>query len=311
MAEKVLLMGTAGSGKTSMRSIIFANFLARDTDMLGATLDVQHDHIRFLGKLNLNLWDCGGQIKFFNNYIKSRRDNVFGSVKVLIYVFDIESMHLAAEPPKVSDMEYYRSCLEGLASHSEDAKVFVLIHKMDLVPEENRARIFEDRVKLVQRESGEYHRKNPVQCFATSIWDETLYKAWSTIVHTLIPNMAVLQKRVDSFCDICDADEVVLFERATFLMITKSTARDHHDVHRFEKISNIIKQFKLSCNKTTAVFEGMVIQNAQFTAFVDRFTSNTYIMVIVSDKATYPAATQLNIAAGRKVFEKLIQDGSE
>ena len=48
-AEKVLLMGTAGSGKTSMRSIIFANFLARDTDMLGATLDVQHDHIRFLG----------------------------------------------------------------------------------------------------------------------------------------------------------------------------------------------------------------------------------------------------------------------
>lgn len=141
-AEKVLLMGTAGSGKTSMRSIIFANFLARDTDMLGATLDVQHDHIRFLGRLNLNLWDCGGQIKFFTNYIKSRRDNVFGSVKVLIYVFDIETMHLSAEHPNVSDMEYYRSCLDGLAQHSEDAKVFVLIHKMDLVPEENRNRKF-------------------------------------------------------------------------------------------------------------------------------------------------------------------------
>lgn len=139
-ADKVLLMGTAGSGKTSMRSIIFANFLARDTDMLGATLDVQHDHIRFLGRLNLNLWDCGGQIKFFDNYIKSRRDNVFGNVKVLIYVFDIETMHLQASQGKVSDMDYYRSCLEGLATHSEDAKVFVLIHKMDLVPEENRQR---------------------------------------------------------------------------------------------------------------------------------------------------------------------------
>jgi predicted GTPase len=29
--KKVLLMGKSGAGKTSMRSIIFANYLARDT----------------------------------------------------------------------------------------------------------------------------------------------------------------------------------------------------------------------------------------------------------------------------------------
>jgi hypothetical protein len=29
MKQKVLLMGSSGSGKTSMRSIIFANYLAR------------------------------------------------------------------------------------------------------------------------------------------------------------------------------------------------------------------------------------------------------------------------------------------
>ena len=32
--HKVLLMGRSGSGKTSMRSIIFANYLARDTSRL-------------------------------------------------------------------------------------------------------------------------------------------------------------------------------------------------------------------------------------------------------------------------------------
>ena len=31
MKKKVLLMGKSGSGKTSMRSIIFANYIARDT----------------------------------------------------------------------------------------------------------------------------------------------------------------------------------------------------------------------------------------------------------------------------------------
>ena len=34
---QVLLMGKSSSGKTSMRSIIFANYIARDTRRLGAT----------------------------------------------------------------------------------------------------------------------------------------------------------------------------------------------------------------------------------------------------------------------------------
>lgn len=40
--KKVLLMGRSGSGKTSMRSIIFANYVARDTMRLAATIDVEH-----------------------------------------------------------------------------------------------------------------------------------------------------------------------------------------------------------------------------------------------------------------------------
>ena len=45
--KKVLLMGKSGSGKTSMRSIIFANYIARDTRRLGATIDVEHSHVRY------------------------------------------------------------------------------------------------------------------------------------------------------------------------------------------------------------------------------------------------------------------------
>lgn len=58
--KKVLLMGKSGSGKTSMRNIIFSNFVAKDVRRLGATIDVEHSQIKFLGNLILNLWDCGG-----------------------------------------------------------------------------------------------------------------------------------------------------------------------------------------------------------------------------------------------------------
>ena len=82
MKKKVLLMGKSGSGKTSMRSIIFANYIARDTRRLGATIDVELSHVRFLGNLVLNLWDCGGQEAFMESYFVSQRDNIFRNVEV-------------------------------------------------------------------------------------------------------------------------------------------------------------------------------------------------------------------------------------
>jgi hypothetical protein len=51
---------------------------------------------------------------------------------------------------------------------------------------------------------------------------------------------------LDSFCEICDADEVVLFERTTILVIANAARVKHPDIHRFEKISSIIKQFNPS-----------------------------------------------------------------
>jgi len=218
-------MGKSGSGKTSMRSIIFANYIARDTMRLGATIDVEHSHVRFLGNLVLNLWDCGGQEAFMENYFSSQRDHIFRNVEVLIYIFDVESRELQ------KDFAYYKSCIEAIQQNSKEAKVFCLIHKMDLVPEEQREQIFK------KRESELVALSSPMKiiCFRTSIWDETLYKAWSAIVYSMIPNIKTLENLLDKFSQICEADEVVLFERATFLVISHSTRKIHRDDHRFEK----------------------------------------------------------------------------
>ncbi|XP_053373464.1 ras-related GTP-binding protein A [Mercenaria mercenaria] len=295
MKKKVLLMGKSGSGKTSMRSIIFANYIARDTRRLGATIDVEHSHVRFLGNLVLNLWDCGGQEAFMENYFASQRDNIFRNVEVLIYVFDVESRELE------KDMHYYQSCLEAILQNSPEAKVFCLIHKMDLVQDDQRELIIREREDDLKRLS------KPLECtcFATSIWDETLYKAWSSIVYQLIPNVKQLENTLANFTGIIDADEVLLFEKATFLVISHCERKQHKDIHRFEKISNIIKQFKLSCSKLAASFQSMEVRNSRFAAFIDVFTPNTYVMVVMSDPGIPSAATLINIKNARKHFEKL------
>lgn len=288
-------MGKSGSGKTSMRSIIFANYIARDTRRLGATIDVEHSHVRFLGNLVLNLWDCGGQESFMEQYFASQKDNIFRNVEVLIYVFDVESRELD------NDMHYYQSCLEAIYKNSPEAKIFCLVHKMDLVAEEQRDIIFKEREEDLKRLS------LPLNCtaFKTSIWDETLYKAWSNIVYMLIPNVEALEHSLAYFANIIDADEVLLFERATFLVISHSQRKHHRDLHRFEKVSNIIKQFKLSCSKLGAKFQSMEVRNSQFAAFINTFTSNTYIMVIMSDPTMPSEAALINIRNARKYFEEL------
>merc|ERR1711991_559922 len=89
-----------------------------------------------------------------------------------------------------------------------------------------------------------------VTCFATSIWDETLYRAWSSMVYSLVPNVRMLEQHLHNFGTICEADEVVLFEKATFLVIAHATLVEQKDAHRFEKTSNLTKQLKLSCSKS-------------------------------------------------------------
>lgn len=306
-------MGKSGAGKTSMRSIIFANYMARDCLRLAPTLDVEHTNVRFLGNLVLNLWDCGGQFRFFESYFES--DTIFRNVEVLIYVFDIDSSDLS------NDINLFVGILDALERCSPDATIFVLIHKMDLIPEEERDQEFNKRAALVQSKSDHFK----MQCFATSIWDETLYRAWSRIVYSLIPNVELLERQLQDFSSICGADEVVLFERATFLVISHASSLDHYDSHRFERISNIIKQFKISCSKTQSQFQGMEVRNSQFTAFIDTFTGNTYIMIVIASKqqndsknGTLTSSSskipttliQLNIAAAKRHFEKFVPENA-
>ena len=51
----------------------------------------------------------------------------------------------------------------------------------------------------------------------------------------------------------------------------------------------------------------MVVKNQKFTAFIDEFTSSTYIMVIVSDPDIEQEAIALNIKATRDYFESIVQ----
>jgi len=295
MKKKLLLMGGSNVGKTSMRSIIFANYIALDTSRFGATIDVEHSHVKLLGNLVLNLWDCGGQETYMDGYIENQEENsMFTDVAVLIYVFDVES----SDPKK--ELVYFKGIVQALKSSSPQALTYCLIHKMDLIEEGKREEIFH----LKRKELLEIDQN--LVCYRTSIWDETLFRAWSAIVSSLVPNIKFIELNLENFARICGADEVVLFEKATFLLIAHFSVREVTDIQRFEKISNIIKQFKISCKLTRTQMTTLEVKNSKFKGFVDSFTPNTYLMVVTSDQKIESETIRMNIASARKHFEKFM-----
>lgn len=98
----------------------------------------------------------------------------------------------------------------------------------------------------------------------------------------------------------------------TFFICICIISAEQYDSHRYERISNIVKQFKISCSKTHAHFQGMEVKNSHFTAHIDTFTGNTYIMVVMAgtERKTSTNVIQINIAAAKKHFEKFIPETS-
>jgi Ras-related GTP-binding protein A/B len=118
---------------------------------------------------------------------------------------------------------------------------------MDLVQTEHRDRVLEAKTDAIKARSESFMRT--VRTYGTSIWDQTLYRAWGNIVHSLIPNLDIIKGYLEHLAEMTEAEEVVLFERTTFLTVTSVTSKvgernTYSD--RYERLSNIIKTFKNS-----------------------------------------------------------------
>jgi Ras-related GTP-binding protein A/B len=300
----------------------------------GATIDIDLSHVKFLGNLTLNLWDCGGQEAFMENYLSQQRLQVFSNVGVLIYVFDIESRDVDR------DLATYVSIVSALLQFSPSARIYILIHKMDLVVPSARETLYDDRVRLVRQRTmeyvasvagattGQHHHAPPdsdhltsasaeniITPFATSIWDQSLYKAWASIIHDLVPNLAAIERNLANLGVAIEADEILLFERTSFLAVSSWTSREgrrNPTEDRLERMSNIMKHFKQSISRFTGTprnAEQFVRMEhkaaARFNLFILKFTTNTYLMVILPPGEARFNAAMLNCQIAIEHFKFL------
>jgi Ras-related GTP-binding protein A/B len=238
------------------------------------------------------------------NYLNQQRSHVFSNVGVLIYVFDIESRDFDR------DLLTYRSIISALSQFSPTSSVYILIHKMDLIAPAQREQSYTERISLIRAKSDSF---DPIP-FATSIWDQSLYKAWAEIIHDLVPNLAAIEKHLASLGGIIEAEEVLLFERSSFLVVShwcSGVGMLNPTTDRFERLSNIIKNFKQSTSRYTGTpksaeqFVLLELKLSRFSMFIVKFTTNTYLAVVIPPGEERFNCALENAKIARKEFEGL------
>lgn len=230
------------------------------------------------------------QSLFYENYFGSERENTFGNVKSLIYTFDVKNLTGSEKDVYFfnvqTDLEFFSKTIEALHELSPDAHIFIIITKIDLIPNHKKDQVYKDTRKYVEDiiTSSNYLDKEKIDFFYTSIWDQTIYNAWGEIVCSLIPDLPNLQNKLQKLCNVCQAREIFLYERSTFLLIAsaKNSSTEPIDNNRFSELSDVLKGLVNLCNKSKYVFESIHIKKKKLNLYIDLLSPNTYIVVALS-----------------------------
>jgi GTPase SAR1 family protein len=180
--KRILAMGPGDAGKSSSIRVCFENWEPARTQYLGKTSMAMREEVFLFGRRMFSFFDCGGQVSYFEGYLKD--PYLFNDCCALVFIIDATLFFLAQQdgtrggggaliggggggmgdsdeartwtPQTVRDV--LSKVVTALREKSPDARVFVMFNKMDKVPtatahlsaEEIDAVLIENQRKLQQ-----------------------------------------------------------------------------------------------------------------------------------------------------------------
>ncbi|MFW9997287.1 MAG: ADP-ribosylation factor-like protein, partial [Candidatus Odinarchaeota archaeon] len=188
--DRIILIGLAESGKTTIIKVIGEGYVPDKEASYQATLDYKRKHISLLGE-RLTIFDLGGQKTFLDRFTGEMAKFIFTKVRAMIFVID------CIDVSRLSLAKYYLELTaNNLKRYSPTAPLFVLLHKMDLVDKE-KVEELSSNMKIFL-EAG---LQQPLIYFETTVFDETIFNAFGTIITSTTRVHEPLERIIDKFSD--------------------------------------------------------------------------------------------------------------
>ena len=189
---------------------------------------------------------------------------------------------------------------------SPNVRKYVLINKMDKLPETQKNKFFTEL--KAKYESVDVNNNLKTVIFQTSIWDISLYKAWANIISDLIPKVDKIKDILKKFVNACWADEVTLLEKNTLLKIVAVNDKDLKDNERFEKMTDLIKKIKNTCKSESETFKDIYIKTINNIIYIDEFENSLYLIVAFKNSKTSLELVKINMKICKQSFKEIFNN---
>ncbi|CZR54572.1 probable Ras-like G protein RagC [Phialocephala subalpina] len=199
---RLLLMGQRRSGKSSISSVVFHKMPPNETLFLESTARVQKDSMHSF--MDFQVWDFPGQLDFLDPTFDL--DAIFGEIGALIWVIDAQDEYLEA-------VNRLNSTILNLQPNYPNVNVEVFIHKVDGLSDDYKLDIQRDIMQRIQDELSDNGIENaPINFHLTSIYNHSIFEAFSKVIQKLIPHLPTLEAMLNNLCRANGFEKAYLFD---------------------------------------------------------------------------------------------------
>merc|ERR1719244_2295934 len=199
-------MGPRRSGKSSIQKVVFHKMSPNETLYLESTNKIMEDDISNSSFVQFYIWDFPGQIDFFDT-VTFDTDQIFSGVGALVFVIDAQDDYLDA-------LSKLNTTVTKAHSVNPNIKFEVFIHKVDGLSDDTKMETQRDIHQRGTDDIVEAGLENQVNLsfYLTSIYDHSIFEAFSKVVQKLIPQLGTLENLINIFVSNSQIEKAFLFD---------------------------------------------------------------------------------------------------
>uniref|UniRef100_A0A674NGH7 Ras-related GTP-binding protein n=1 Tax=Takifugu rubripes TaxID=31033 RepID=A0A674NGH7_TAKRU len=201
---RILLMGLRRSGKSSIQKVVFHKMSPSETLFLESTNKICREDVSSSSFVSFQIWDFPGQIDFFDPTFDY--EMIFRGTGALIFVIDSQDDYVEA----VSRLHL---TVTRAYKVNTNINFEVFIHKVDGLSDDHK----------IQKQRDIHRRANDdlvdaglqsinLSFYLTSIYDHSIFEAFSKVVQKLIPQLPTLENLLNIFISNSCIEKAFLFD---------------------------------------------------------------------------------------------------
>jgi len=227
---RILLMGLRRSGKSSIQKVVFHKMSPNETLFLESTAKIVKNEISNSSFVQFQVWDFPGQLDFFDPSFDT--EMIFGSCGALIFVIDAQDDYSEA-------LSKLHATVTKAAQVNPKINFEVFIHKVDGLADENKIERQREIQQRAQHELNDSKVDNiHLSWYLTSIYDHSIFEAFSKVVQKLIPQLPTLENLLDILQSNCRIEKSFLIDVVSKIYI--ATDSSPVDMQTYELCSDMI-----------------------------------------------------------------------